>query len=148
MITINHNVASRLQRICANLTVREIKPGFKKESQMLDTFPFKLSPTFLQQKSSSAAFGVAASSTPVLHKCLIILHEQLFCMNRLVWKHSLIHRWENTRTIFLKGCGNSQICRDNAIIIQINLFIQLEHSCEHLMHTGCWARSWEKTMNN
>lgn len=48
-----------------------------KESQMLDTFPFKLSPTFLQQKSSSAAFGVAASSTPVLHKCLIILHEQV-----------------------------------------------------------------------
>jgi len=63
MIAINHNVASRLQSICANLPVRERKPGFKKESQMLDTFPFKLSPTFLQQKSSSAAFGVAASST-------------------------------------------------------------------------------------
>lgn len=77
MIAINHNVASRLQSICANLPVRERKPGFKKESQMLDTFPFKLSPTFLQQKSSSAAFGVAASSTPVLHKCLIILHEQV-----------------------------------------------------------------------
>ena len=48
-----------------------------KESQMLDTFSFKLSPSFLQQESSSADFGVAASPAPVLHKCLIILHEQV-----------------------------------------------------------------------
>ena len=46
-------------------------------NQMLDTFSIKLSPSFLQQESSSAAFGVAASSAPVLNKCLIMLHEQV-----------------------------------------------------------------------
>lgn len=42
---------------------------------MMDTFCIKHSPSCLQLENSTAVFGVAAFSFPILLKCLIVLQE-------------------------------------------------------------------------